>query len=157
MAKTLIEKGASRNYDGDTPLDVAKSNGHDSLVKVLENARASRHGKALLVASKDGDKEKVMELLAKGADIYAKDINGETPLHLASYKGHASLVKTLIGKGADVNAKNNEGETRDVHGFTTKYRGKQISKTTLIRNFKRNLSRSSKGFQHSIKEQPSKL
>ena len=46
-----------------------------------------------------------------GADIHAKDNNGWTPLHSASYKGHLEVVKYLISVGADIYAENIFGWT----------------------------------------------
>ena len=43
--------------------------------------------------------------MAAGTDVNAKDTDGWTPLHPASYEGHVEIVELLIGKGADVNAK----------------------------------------------------
>ena len=45
-------------------------------------------------------------LIAKGADIKAKDNQGRTPLHTTDSKEVAQL---LIAKGADINAKDNDG------------------------------------------------
>ena len=54
--------------------------------------------------------EKTFNLLIKyGADVNAKDKEGNTPLYLKRNSKH--IVKLLIENGADVNAKNNEGNT----------------------------------------------
>ena len=50
-------------------------------------------------------------LIEKGADVHAKDNNGWTPLHWASYRGNLKMAQLLIEKGADVNAKNYHGNT----------------------------------------------
>jgi len=47
-------------------------------------------------------------LLAKGADVNAKDIDGETALHAASKR---EVVELLLAKGADLNARTNDGKT----------------------------------------------
>ncbi|WP_179947520.1 ankyrin repeat domain-containing protein, partial [Wolbachia endosymbiont of Cylisticus convexus] len=44
-------------------------------------------------------------------DVNAKNIYGETPLHLAARSGYLNVVEKLIEKGANVNAKNSNGKT----------------------------------------------
>jgi len=54
----------------------------------------------------------VVELLiAKGADISAKNKNGCTPLHAAALGDQKEVVELLIAKGANINAKDNDGHT----------------------------------------------
>ncbi len=43
----------------------------------------------------------VQTLLAKGADVNAKDNDGGTALIMASQEGHAGIIQTLLAKGAD--------------------------------------------------------
>ena len=50
-------------------------------------------------------------LIDQGADVNAKSITSETPLHLATLNDNLAIVKRLVERGADVNAKNNIGET----------------------------------------------
>jgi hypothetical protein len=52
-------------------------------------------------------------LIAKGADVNAKNKNVATPLYSAAYFGHKDVAELLIAKGADVNAKNKYGFTCD--------------------------------------------
>ncbi len=49
-------------------------------------------------------------LIAKGADVDAKDFQAETPLSYAVWEAHEDIVELLIGKGADVNQKSTNGE-----------------------------------------------
>ena len=54
------------------------------------------------------DAEIARLLIDKGANVNAKNNKGETPLHFAK---NAEIAQLLIDKGADMNAKNNKGET----------------------------------------------
>jgi hypothetical protein len=45
-------------------------------------------------------------LIAKGADVNAKDEYGGTPLHQAAWHGFADIADLLISKGGNVNATN---------------------------------------------------
>jgi ankyrin repeat protein len=62
-------------------------------------------------AVEKNDIKKVKELIAKGADVNAKDNHGTTPLMFAALMERAEAAKVLIEKGADVNAKDPEGWT----------------------------------------------
>ena len=53
----------------------------------------------------------VQLLLDKGADVHARDINGETALMTAAEKGNTSIAKMLLEKGAEINTKNKQGQT----------------------------------------------
>lgn len=65
----------------------------------------------LIGAAKRGDVAAVQALLAKGANVNAKDNYGDTALMEASAKGHREVVQVLLDKGADVNAKTYRGHT----------------------------------------------
>ncbi len=41
-----------------------------------------------------------------GADLDANNVDGLTPLHVASFKGHELIVQELLGKGASVDSMN---------------------------------------------------
>jgi hypothetical protein len=54
----------------------------------------------------------VAVFLEVGANIEAKDKNGNTPLHMAAGSAfNSKTVQLLVLKGADVNSKNDQGET----------------------------------------------
>lgn len=64
--------------------------------------------KAMIKATKHGQTVMVLSLLAQNPElISARDSDGSTPLHCATWKGHERLVQVLLEHGADVNATNN--------------------------------------------------
>jgi tetratricopeptide (TPR) repeat protein len=58
-----------------------------------------------------GRKDVVESLIAKGADINAKNKYGDTPLITAVFNNKTEMAELLIAKGADINAKNPIGLT----------------------------------------------
>ena len=71
--------------------------------------------KEMIKAAKKGDVEKVKLLLSEEAGlIEARDGDGSTALHCATWKGHLAMVSFLLSAGADVNSHN-----RNEHYGTT--------------------------------------
>ncbi|GHV13863.1 hypothetical protein AGMMS49938_09060 [Fibrobacterales bacterium] len=58
----------------------------------------------LFDAVKNGDLQKVKDMLLQGVKINANDDNGYTPLNNAAYYGNLDVVKFLLEKGANINA-----------------------------------------------------
>jgi ankyrin repeat protein len=46
-----------------------------------------------------------------GADVNARDHEGNAPLHNAAARGDVELIEYLVSKGADVTVVNREGQT----------------------------------------------
>jgi hypothetical protein len=59
---------------------------------------------ALLLAATAGSEETVKLLLAKGADVNARDSRGYSPLQWALSRGETSIAKLLAGSGAKASA-----------------------------------------------------
>ena len=65
----------------------------------------------LLGAASSGDTAVTARLLGQGADVNARNNQGDTPLLLAAKSGKIDTAQLLIEKGANIEAKNNVGET----------------------------------------------
>ncbi|XP_043678503.1 protein phosphatase 1 regulatory subunit 12A isoform X6 [Vespula pensylvanica] len=64
-----------------------------------------------LAACAAGDKEEVVRLLQKGADINTGNVDGLTALHQACIDDDLDMVEFLVEQGADINRGDNEGWT----------------------------------------------
>ncbi len=59
----------------------------------------------ILEAAKKGKAKEIEALLAKGADLEARDSNGRTPLMLAAQYGRTDTLRLLLDKGATPDAR----------------------------------------------------
>lgn len=117
---SLLSKGVkakASDETGRTPLLLAASNGYAEIVQLLIDNGADVNAKIkntltpygsttpLWAATNyKGDVQTIRELLAAGAEIEARDMDGETPLMAAARRGDVDIMKTLMVAGADVNA-----------------------------------------------------
>ncbi len=107
MTQTLINLGAdihSQNIKGMTPLHTASLKGRSETASILIDNQAGIHAKdrkkntPLHLAATAS----VVHLLADhGANIFAKNIFGETPLKIAVFFQHEHAVFALIQRGAN--------------------------------------------------------
>lgn len=65
----------------------------------------------LIYAVRERKANKIKQLLASGADVNAKNIQGVTALMWASYFNNTKAMQLFMDAGADVNTKDNEGYT----------------------------------------------
>lgn len=109
---TEEEQGASWEL-----LEVSQSGSVPAAEKVLAkgadvNFRSKGEGQTPLHrAAMYGREDMVCFLLARGADINAKDNWANTPVHMAANEGSVSTVTTLLKRGAEINAQDQKGMT----------------------------------------------
>ena len=79
----------------------------------MESVNAKdRHGHTpLITAAKEGQKDFVLDLLHRGADLTSTSVKSKTALHYAAANGHTEIVRVLIEKGADTDARDRDGHT----------------------------------------------
>jgi ankyrin repeat protein len=65
----------------------------------------------LMLAAFRGEAAAVLDLLERGADVNARDRDGDTALMFAAFKGHALVVALLLQYGANVYARARNGWT----------------------------------------------
>jgi ankyrin repeat protein len=68
----------------------------------------------LMRALREGNEQRVRELVAAGAPLDLVDVSGWSALYFASYRGHERVAKLLLdgkyeGKGADINLQDDYG------------------------------------------------
>jgi len=74
----------------------------------MSPAKSPNPEKEIIKAAKSGNVSRVKELVqANPALLSARDTDGSTPLHCATWKGQLAVVELLLSCGADVNASNN--------------------------------------------------
>ena len=72
---------------------------------------AQSAGQMLLQATEAGDIVQMQALLAKGAEVNARNAHGWTPLHVAAAGGDPAVIALLLQHGADVHAQSHIGTT----------------------------------------------
>jgi hypothetical protein len=99
--KTLVERGATVNHLGWTPLHYAASKGQVDVVEYLlakgamPNAPAPNGTSPIMMAARAGAIDTVQRLLDAGADPAAIDINGDDAAAAARLQGNTRLADSL--------------------------------------------------------------
>jgi ankyrin repeat protein len=131
VIRLLLAAGADVNAPakgGATPLIVAVVGGYDEVCEALRGTPVGRGGSfdghalgqiyAALARAAAGRVNAVVEtLLAAGADVGARDGQGQTALHHAAAAGHLEILRAVLRAGRDrarVNGRNRAGE-RPLH------------------------------------------
>ncbi len=150
MFEALMDAGAnlySKNTDGQTVQEVAKANGHPSIVETIAryeafvNQGSDAFGEAstepapetqsdIDVKARDkagqthlmkfaalGNADMVKKLIGLKSDVDAKDFTGFTPLLLAAKKGSLKVVQLLLDAQANANAKDGQGKNSLLHAI----------------------------------------
>lgn len=110
VARLLIEEGAdvhARNHDGDTALMLAATD--EPLTTGMRIAEAVREHGPVEITS--GCPDVLKFLIGEGANIHARNKDGNTALMLAATVGSLRAARYLIGAGSDVRARNRSGKT----------------------------------------------
>lgn len=138
--KILLDHGAqvdAMDKTERTALIAASVEGHVEVLKILLalGADVDLKGKsdeksALNAASTKGKVESVEILLNYGAQVDSEDINGWTPLYVATMNQHVNVVKVLLGRGADPNMQDIMGECPLIRASTFGYA--EIVKALLV-------------------------
>jgi hypothetical protein len=120
VEKFLAEGGSGEtvNRSGETLLYVAVKANRPAIVKLLLDGKAKVDAvtkltgrTALFEAACDGRLEIARLLIARGANVNARNVSGATPLHDAAAGGSAEMVKLLLEKGADPSAIDRDKKT----------------------------------------------
>jgi ankyrin repeat protein len=124
LARRLDEDPSRANAvadDGFTPLGLAAFFRQRDALRLLlargaEVNRASRNSQRvapLHSAIAGGDGGIVADLLARGADVEARQDLGFTPLHNAAAEGNETIIRLLLERGADRSAVSDSGATAE--------------------------------------------
>ncbi|XP_015738540.1 ankyrin repeat domain-containing protein 39 isoform X1 [Coturnix japonica] len=67
--------------------------------------------RGIWAAARDGDEQRVLQLLERSGEPSRPDTAGYTALHYASRNGHVSVCRLLLQRGAHCNARTHGGAT----------------------------------------------
>lgn len=76
-----------------------------------QGAKSTHGAAALFNAIVNGRLATVEALIAAGANVNVRTVNGTTPVMVAASKGYSDIVKVLLDRGSDAAAKKSDGVT----------------------------------------------
>ena len=86
-----------------------------STKRMIERVNLTKQDQSLFEAVEKGDVEELKKLIAKGADVDAKNQEGWPLLVLAAKEGHADIVRILIKNRAQINVRDDEWGLTPLH------------------------------------------
>ncbi len=107
IAELLVSYGADMHLAppeyGPSPLEEAVGEGDIAMVNMLVNKAAGTSAAKWApfhAAARSGNLQYVQQLLAEGADVNAKDDNGNTAFYYAAWHDRRDMAQLLLSKGA---------------------------------------------------------
>jgi ankyrin repeat protein len=114
VVRILLEAKASAtelNAAGETPLQIARRNNYSNVMTALIKAGAVVNPSAfLLVAIRCYTAKVAVEVIRRGADLFQKDGDGNTALHVAAELNKVGVLKHLLRAKASVEEENLLGQ-----------------------------------------------
>ena len=98
--------------------------------KILENESPD----ALCKYAENNEVFHMNILIINGVGVNEKNINGDAPLHCASYYGNKEAITLLLNKGANMYLKNNNGKTP----LNILYENDNINTENIIKDYSKN-------------------
>ncbi|MCB1790688.1 MAG: ankyrin repeat domain-containing protein [Gammaproteobacteria bacterium] len=117
MVKTLLKHGADIDRltnEGDSALDLAILAGRTQIAEVLlaQDAKLDPSALLLKLSTAGGtDRDSLRFLLERGADLEARNAEGDTALLIAIRQDNHRLATHLVNAGADVNVTAHDGQS----------------------------------------------
>lgn len=110
-AESQLKQDISLNATAPVTVEVTADNTEQTVT--MGAIAVVRFQEPLLAAISDEDFEEVKDLIAKGANVNAKDKNygATTALHIAVDNGNQEIAKYLLDMGAKINARDKERRT----------------------------------------------
>ena len=112
VVQKLLEKGASVDIGGDTPLVLAVIRGHAKVVRILLAHGANKDaldtdGRTPLIWATMANRKNIVQILLEYGARVDFDDDGETALHRAASMEGKEITQMLLDAGADPNALDN--------------------------------------------------